>query len=539
MNGQAIAYVRVLCMNLKSMSFLTLLNVWVVTAVLVPKLCGAQETETPSIFESAQVDGRSATRLPEGANSDEEQVKAFCGDCHKLPDPKQLPRDAWYDGVKLGFEFYARSGRTDLKPPTVETVVNYYRERAPEMISIPDPPAVDKAWLDRFRVEKLDWQDNNYVTAGVSSLSWLPVFDQNEPLLVACDFRDGSISALDLRTKGSPRQVLARLNNPCRVEPCDLDADGYQDLLVAELGSTLPSDHRFGEVIFLRRDPANRLFAKIVLSTSMGRVAEVRTGDFTDSETADILFAEFGHRQHGGIHMLSNLAEPNEVPKLVSKQIDMRPGTLQILPHDWNNDGDLDFVSLTSQEYESIDLFVNRRGRFERHVLWTAPDLTYGSIGLRNVDLDQDNDMDLLYVNGDCFDNTYANASHGIQWLENLGNLRFKYHRLADLTCASVAMPADIDGDNDLDIVCAANMPWNVKPLALRRSNATSVAIMEQTSPGKFEMHVIERGLPHYACMETADFDNNGKVDFAVGGLQFDTDQSTVMTPRVTIFWNK
>jgi len=85
--------------------------------------------------------------------------------------------------------------------------------------------------------------------------------------------RDGSVSLIDPTDSESPRKILARLNNPCRVELCDLDADGYQDLLVADLGSFLPFDHQHGRVVYLRRDPASTAFAEIVVSKSLGRVA--------------------------------------------------------------------------------------------------------------------------------------------------------------------------------------------------------------------------------------------------------------------------
>ena len=84
------------------------------------------------------------------------------------------------------------------------------------------------------------------------------------------------------------------------------------------------------------------------------------------------------------------------------------------------------------------------------------------------VDMDQDSDTDILYTNGDTFDNSYVNASHGIQWLENLGNLDFDYHRLADMTGAYCALAGDIDLDGDLDVIAAASLPRHVPSLRCR-----------------------------------------------------------------------
>jgi len=81
----------------------------------------------------------------------------------------------------------------------------------------------------------------------------------------------------------------------------------------------------------------------------------------------------------------------------------------------------------------------------------------YGSSGISLVDLDADGDSDLLYTSGDAFDYIPHTASprpwHGIQWLENLGDLKFQSHRISNLPGSFSPMTADVDGDGDLDVV--------------------------------------------------------------------------------------
>jgi hypothetical protein len=468
-----------------------------------------------------------------------DQIAAFCGDCHALPQPESFAQDVWYEEIRKGYEFHARSGRSDLRPPALAEVMRFYREQAPKEMVIPELPEVDESLRNRFRIEKVDWKESSeYIRPGVASISWLPLMSPDHREFVICDMRDGSVSLVDPTNTDTPRKILARMNNPCRVELCDLDADGFQDLLVADLGSFLPFDHEHGRVVFLRRDPASSSFAEIVVSKSHGRVADVQARDFSGRGQLDILFAEFGHRQFGGLRMLTNMAEPNQPPRLASKTLDNRPGYIQLPPNDWDQDGRMDFAAVISQEYESVEIYLNRGSRFERRVIWQAPDLSFGSVGITLADLDADGDLDIVYANGDCFDNGHANRSHGLQWLENLGEVQFRYRRIADLPCVYRAVAIDFDADGDQDIVAVTNMPSNVNPVTFRNSNPVSIVMLEQTKPLHFDLKVLERGSPNYPALEVGDFNNDGSMDFVVGAQLFDESTTKTLTPRLSIWWN-
>ncbi|MCR4412625.1 MAG: VCBS repeat-containing protein, partial [Thermoguttaceae bacterium] len=209
---------------------------------------------------------------------------------------------------------------------------------------------------------------------------------------------------------------------------------------------------------------------------------------------------------------------PRQRPRFEPHEIDPRPGTTTLPLADFNGDGRPDFVAAVSQEYESIDLFMNQgQGRFHRRTLWSGLDLTFGTSTIDLVDLDGDGDADVLYANGDSFDNRYVPPWHGAQWLENLGDGRFAYHRLTDLSGACRIRAADFDLDGDLDLVVTAFLPSEVKPSTATPEKWASLVLLEQVEPGRFVRHTLETGYPYHASLEIADFDRDGDLDFVVG----------------------
>ncbi len=317
--------------------------------------------------------------------------------------------------------------------------------------------------------------------------------------------------------------MLARLNNPCHAEPCDLDGDGSVDLVVADLGSSVPYDHALGRVVWLRRQ--GERWEPVELAAGLGRVADVQPADLDGDGDQDLVVADFGLHRTGQVLWLENQQDDAGEITFRRHQVDPRPGAIHVPAVDLNQDGRLDFLGLISQEYECVEAYIQHDSVspldtapvFARKRLWTGPDLTFGSSGISPVDLDQDGDLDVLYTNGDAFDNNIANPSHGIQWLENIDGQQFQYHRLADLTVHALALAGDLDLDGDLDILASVWLPEDVQPASLRAATLPSVICLEQTEPGVFARHTLEAGEPNHAALEVADFDGDGDLDFAVG----------------------
>ena len=200
----------------------------------------------------------------------------------------------------------------------------------------------------------------------------------------------------------SPNSAIADVAGPAHVHAVDLDGDGDLDLAVASLGVLFPNNARIGAVVAARERRPAALHATRVLrrqDRARGRRARRRSRRRRRS------------RPGGGAVRLrpGRDALDGEPGRLALRRATCcRSCRARSTPRSpiVDGDGDLDIVTLVSQEWEEIYVFVNDgRGRFTPHA-----DLRRQQRGLR-IELDlaapistSDGDVDVLYSNGDAFD---------------------------------------------------------------------------------------------------------------------------------------
>ncbi len=304
--------------------------------------------------------------------------------------------------------------------------------------------------------------------------------------------------------------TIGEVAGPAHAQAVDIDRDGDLDVAVASLGVLFPNNAKIGSVIVLEND-GRQGFTTRVLVDQIARVSDVRAGDLDGDGDIDLAVAQFGYDQ-GETRWMENLGGW----KFESHILQSLSGPINAEIADVDGDQDLDIVSLVSQEWEEIYVFVNDgRGTFTPTRIFGASNEDFGSSWITVVDMDRDGDADLLYSNGDAFD--YAPPTgrnwNGLQWLENRSNMNFAYHRIGDFSGASSPQAADMDGDGDIDVVVvSAYNNWE-------RPDAWSLALFENDGQMGFTQRPVTGTPTHLITLAIGDLDADGRPDLVTGGM--------------------
>ncbi|MEN0051174.1 MAG: VCBS repeat-containing protein [Bacteroidota bacterium] len=346
-------------------------------------------------------------------------------------------------------------------------------------------------------------------------ISNLAVEDLNEDGLLdvlVCDSKRKTLSWIRQNPDGTYTEeiISSELTAPAHVEVDDFDEDGDKDLLVADLGMLFPNNDKIGSVIILEND-GNTKFKKRIIVENVARVTDVRAGDLDGDGDKDLAVAQFGY-DDGETRWIENLGNW----EFESHALQSLSGPVNVEITDIDQDGDLDMVSLVSQEWEEIYCFVNDgKGNFEPRLLWGATNDDFGSSGIILTDINQDGKEDILYTNGDSFDYVppMPRPWQGVQWLENKGDYQFEFHRICNFPGAFSARACDIDKDGDTDIFVVSGFnKWD-------NPEAESFIWLENDGSNRFTKHFIANTPTHLIAMEIGDFNEDGHMDMVTGGL--------------------
>jgi len=475
---------------------------------------------------------RATAESPRDVKLVEAEVNNFCGACHPTPHPAEFPRDEWRAEVQQGFDFYMQSPIAGVQVPPLANIVAYYEAHASDTLpQIKEVGNVDSELLTFDQTPSLIGDQ----TPAIAHLRWCSSRSDRTNRLIACDMRSGLINEWQIRPDDLTSSPLAKIQNPSHAEVVDFGEPSRGNLVVADLGSFPPADHDRGMVVLLTESIDGGEFTSQVAQKGLGRVSDVQPGDLDGDGDADLVVAAFGWRRSGQLLWLENHSPEKQPPSFEPHQLDQRHGALFAPLVDLNNDGLLDVVAVFGQEYESVDAYYNLGdGKFRKEQLFHADTPTFGMCGIEIVDLDLDDDKDIVFINGDMFDDYHLRPYHAIHWLENIGQ-KWRHHEVHRMPGVARTKSIDIDEDGDLDILACALIPHQVIERHPELQLA-SVVCLEQTAKGEFKPRILEVNQCHHAALEAADFDSDGDIDIAVGNYR---SNPAVKLPDLTIWWNQ
>ena len=272
----------------------------------------------------------------------------------------------------------------------------------------------------------------------------------------------GSISMIDLPCEGDCQEInlsSETFQAPVRVDAADLDADGVNELIVADIGILPPSNSLVGQVVILDYDEGTGEFTEQVIIGNIGRTTCAEAVDLDADGDLDLTLCEFGD-DNGSVGWLENNGEQG----WEHHEIDNRAGSIVALSGDFDNDGDQDIVSVISQLTEEVTMYWNDgEGNFSSETLYKANTTFYGMSGLRIVDIEGDGDLDILFTNGDVMDFDFPSDEnfwdyHGLALLEN-NQASFSYQKLVYFSGAYDSLLFDIDKDGEDEIILIGFRP--------------------------------------------------------------------------------
>ncbi|MEM6642693.1 MAG: VCBS repeat-containing protein [Bacteroidota bacterium] len=448
-------------------------------------------------------------------------AQQYCSGCHILPEPDELNKQIWREEImpKMGYMLGLRGLSPDelksfnddprgkieqknspyliAKEPVIsreqyDLISAYYIENAPEELDF-ENPFDDLPVADLFKPEVISLGLAHPATTMTSFLS--------PGKLMVGDYLTGQLMQLN-----DDFEITIRQNMQKAVLQFQEIDDGFWVTVFGDLmeGTDAPQ----GAMVKYFKDRSKAVEVPI---RELKRPCDADFADLDGDGIDDLIISEFG-KYTGGLSWWKKNGNEYEENILLNL-----PGAINTEILDWDNDGDLDIISLFGQSKEAIYLFVNDgKGNFSTEILQAFP-ATYGSTHLLVADYNEDGLVDILYCHGDNGDYVPLHKPyHGIRVFLNQGDKTISESQFIPVPGIYKALYLDIDQDQDQDLLTISFFPAENQP---------SFVIHENIGSGEYKASRISPDFAsRWMTLDHMDYDQDGDEDLVLGGFHWQED---------------
>lgn len=393
---------------------------------------------------------------PAAPDRGEALARQHCAACHVFPEPDLLDRRTWEQHALrkmapyLGVARLRTEGRPDgrrieesgLFPPgpvvTAEewrAISQYYVTQAPEVALAWVGPRPRATLSTRFTARVL-------TIPGSVPRTTLATLGMRPGEAWLGDAGTGSLHRLD--ATGRPLEAWKVGGAAVHVAR---DAEGF---LVTLVGSVFPSDVPLGRVVRLASDGLTT-----PLLEGLERPVMTWPCDLNGDGWTDLVVNGFGN-QLGRLAW----HEGTRSGTWGAHEVLGRAGAVCTEVRDVDGDGDPDLLVLMAQGQEQLLWLENRGGGdLIPHVLLTFHP-AFGAVHFESADLDGDGDLDVVLSNGDNGEYPSPfKRYHGVRLFRNEGGMRLVEAAFLPVHGAFKALARDLDLDGDADLAVISFFP--------------------------------------------------------------------------------
>ncbi len=449
--------------------------------------------------------------------------KTYCGSCHALPDPSDLPRHIWENNVlpNMGARLGIRVGDYDplaiqspdeiieLKIAAIypmeakitldewESITDYILSRAPLKMKY---DTVDNLpTTSTFNAHKVlvDQRRNSFIT----NIRFLP--ETGKALITNAG---GDLIEWD----GDSAEVLHDYQMPL--------TGGFpagNSMYALEIGQMHPTDLSYGKIWKKvgQDDPE-------IIDVGLRRPVHLNAKDLDNDGLEELMISEFGNQmgQFSIYHQQSG--------EYQKKVLGSAPGTLKSMVHDMDLDGRDDIIVLTAQGNEGVIIFYQRVDMNFTAKQVIRNNSVYGTSDFDLFDYEGDGDMDIAIAFGDNADlSAIPKPYHGVRLYINDGSDRFEMVRFLPMYGATQVEAGDFDSDGDIDL--AATAFFAEYDLSF---DGSFLLFENQGNPTyDFEPYRIENSQDgRWITLGKGDIDQDGDLDLFLGSFVYSPDNPSM-----------